>query len=113
MDIGKIKQDKVDEQTKFEAEQKEKSEIWKNHWDKEKNPITEPKKLAGGKRPKFFDTDKVDYENNSYTRPLSADSQKLKDERLLKEKNLKNDKELLKKSKEIPESDKDFKKFRE
>ncbi|MBC7427452.1 MAG: 2Fe-2S iron-sulfur cluster binding domain-containing protein [Bacteriovorax sp.] len=111
-DIGKIRQDKSDEQAKFEAEQKEKSDTWKNHWEKEKGPINEAKKLAGGKRPKFFDTDKVDYEKDTYTRPLSAESQKLKDDRLAKEKQLKNDKELVKKSKEIPESDKDFKKFR-
>ncbi len=111
-DIGKIRQDKIDEQTKFESEQKQKSETWKNHWEKEKGPINEPKKLAGGKRPKFFDTDKVDYENDNYTRPLSPDKQRLKDERLAKERDLKNDKELVKKSKDIPDSDKDFKKFR-
>jgi 2Fe-2S ferredoxin len=111
-DIGKIRQDKFDEQAKFEAEQKEKSDTWKNHWEKEKGPINEAKKLAGGKRPKFFDTDKVDYEKDTYTRPLSAESQKLKDERLARESDLKKDKELVKKSQSIPESDKDFKKFR-
>ncbi len=110
-DIEKIKQAKFDEQAKFEAEQKQKNETWQKHWEKEKD-ANAPKKLAGGKRPKFFDTDKVDYEKETYTRPLSAEKQKLKDERLAKEAELKNDKELVKKSQEIPKSDKDFKKFR-
>lgn len=87
-----------------------KDENWKKHWEKEKSDA--PKKLAGGKRPKFFDTDKVDYEKDTYTRPLSAEKQKLKDERLMREKDLKNDNQLVKESKEIPKSDKDFKKFR-
>lgn len=110
-DIEKIKQAKFDEQSKFEAEQKQKNETWQKHWEKEKD-ANAPKKLAGGKRPKFFDTDKVDYEKDTYTRPLSAEKQKLKDERLAKEAELKNDKELVKKSQEIPKTDKDFKKFR-
>lgn len=110
-EIGRIRQEKFDEQSKFEAEQKQKNETWQKHWEKEKD-ANAPKKLAGGKRPKFFDTDKVDYEKETYTRPLSAEKQKLKDERLAKEAELKNDKELVKKSQEIPKSDKDFKKFR-
>jgi 2Fe-2S ferredoxin len=114
-DIEKIREEKFAEQAQFEAEQKEKNEVWKNHWEKSKDGEA-PKKLAGGKRPKFFDTDKVDYENNTYTRPLSAEKQKLKDERLRLEaeakKNARTDKELVQKSKEIPESDKEFKKFR-
>jgi ferredoxin len=110
-DIVKIREEKMAEQVQFEKEQKEKSDTWKKHWEKDgvKNP-TEVKKLQGGKRPKFFDTDKVDYEKNVYTRPLSAEKQKLRDERVQKERE---DKELAKASKEIPASDKDFKKFRD
>lgn len=110
-DIVKIRDEKIAEQAQFDQEQKEKSENWKNHWQKEgvKDP-TEVKKLAGGKRPKFFDTDKVDYEKNVYTRPLSAEKQKLKNERL---ENERQDKELAKAKKDIPDSNKDFKKFRD
>jgi 2Fe-2S ferredoxin len=113
-DIVKLRQDKVDEQAQFEQEQRQKNETWKNHWEKDKDEA--PKKLAGGKRPKYFNTDKVDYENDTYTRPLSAEKQKLKDERLRAEaeskRNARTDKELVEKSKEIPASDKEFKKFR-
>jgi 2Fe-2S ferredoxin len=113
-DIEKIRADKENERAEFDREQKQKSEEWKNHWEKDKDEA--PKKLGGGKRPKYFNTDKVDYENNEYTRPLSAEKQKLKDERLRAEAeekaNARTDKELVKKSKEIPESDKEFKKFR-
>ena len=114
-DIGKIRDEKFAEQAAFEAEQRQKNDVWKNHWEKDKDAEA-PKKLAGGKRPKFFDTDKVDYENDTYTRPLSAEKQKLKDERLAREReekfNARTDKEMVQKSREIPESDKDFKKFR-
>ena len=114
-DIEKIKKEKIAEQEQFESEQKQKSDTWKNHWEKDQDTDA-PKRLAGGKRPKFFDTDKVDYENNNYTRPLSPEKQKLKDERLQREReekfNARQDKEVLQKSREIPESDKEFKKFR-
>lgn len=109
-DIQKIRDEKESEQRQFEAEQKKNSDTWKNHWEKDKSEA--PKKLAGGKRPKFFDTDKVDYTKDTYTRPLSAEKQKLKDERLLAEKHTKDDNQLVKESREIPKSDKDFKKFR-
>lgn len=113
-DKVKIRFDKEQEQIAFEAEQKQKNDEWKNHWEKDKDAA--PKKLAGGKRPKYFNTDKVDYENDVYTRPLSAEKQKLKDDRFRAEaeekKNARQDKELVQKSKEIPESDKEFKKFR-
>ena len=82
-----------------------KAETWKKHWEKNQDSEA-PKKLAGGKRPKFFDTDKVDYEKQDYTRPLSPEKQKLRDERLETEK-LKAENN----NKIIP-SDKDFKKFR-
>lgn len=118
-DISKIREEKLAEHAKFEAEQKQKNEAWQGHWTKEKgevDPAAMPKRLGGGKRPKFFDTDKVDYENDVYTRPLSADKQKMRDERLAKEAQEKKDKradqELVQKSKEIPESDKEFTKFR-
>lgn len=104
-DIVKIRSEKEAERAQFDQEQKQKSEIWNKHWEKDKDSA--PKKLAGGKRPKFFDTDKVDYENNNYTRPLSAEKQKLRDERLETEKlKAENDKK-------IKPSDKDFKKFRD
>lgn len=106
-DIDKIRSEREQEQAAFDQEQKQKSEQWKNHWEKEGDGG--PKKLAGGKRPKFFDTDKVDYTKNEYTRPLSAEKQKLKDERLAAEKA---NKVIEEKSKDITKSDKDFKKFR-
>ncbi len=113
-DIANIRADKESERAEFDRLQKEKSETWKNHWDKDKDSA--PKKLAGGKRPKFFDTDKVDYENNDYTRPLSPEKQKLRDERIAREKE--ENKHFAKKTskpeepKTQSESDKDFKKFR-
>ena len=104
-DIKKIRTERADERVREETENLAKAETWKKHW--EKNQDTEaPKKLAGGKRPKFFDTDKVDYEKTDYTRPLSAEKQKLRDERLETEKlKAENDKKI------IP-SDKEYKKFR-
>ncbi len=118
-DKEKIKSEQLAEEAKFEDEQKAKSETWKNHWEKNKD-ASAPKKLAGGKRPKYFNTDKVDYEKDTYTRPLSAEKQKLKDERLAlekksaqsKSKESNSDKHFVQKSTEIPESDKEFKKFR-
>lgn len=109
-DKERIRSEKLEEQLAFEAEQKKNSDTWKNHWEKDKSEA--PKKLAGGKRPKFFDTDKVDYTKDTYTRPLSAEKQKLKDERLKAEKHTKDESQLVKESREIPKSDKDFKKFR-
>ena len=104
-DIKKIRTERADERAQSETAQLVKAENWKNHWEKSQNSEA-PKKLAGGKRPKFFDTDKVDYEKNDYTRPLSAEKQKLRDERLETEKlKAENDKKI------VP-SDKEYKKFR-
>lgn len=89
-EIVKRKAEKLAEYAQEEADQKEKSENWKKHWERDKIDGVS-KKLAGGKRPKYFDTDKVDYENETYTRPLSPEKQKSKEESL---------------------SDKEFKKFR-
>ncbi|MFA6238647.1 MAG: 2Fe-2S iron-sulfur cluster-binding protein [Bacteriovorax sp.] len=105
-DIKKIKLERADERLKEETESLAKAETWKKHWEKNQDSEA-PKKLAGGKRPKFFDTDKVDYEKNDYTRPLSPEKQKLRDERLETEK-LKADND-----KKIQPSDKEYKKFRE
>ena len=106
-DIEKIRTEKEAERAEFDIAQKQKNETWQKHWEKDKS--TAPKKLQGGKRPKFFDTDKVDYEKNDYTRPLSPEKQKLRDERLAMEKE---QKILDDKTKDIKTSDKDFKKFR-
>lgn len=106
-DIEKLRSEKESERAEFDQAQKQKSEDWKKHWEKDKSAT--PKKLQGGKRPKFFDTDKVDYEKNVYTRPLSAEKQKLRDERLALEKE---QKKIQEKVQDIKESDKDFKKFR-
>lgn len=108
-DIKKLRSDRADERAKEAIENQGKAEVWMKHW--EKNPEADasnaPKSLAGGKRPKFFDTDKVDYEKNDYTRPLSAEKQKLRDERLETEKlKAENDKKII-------ASDKEYKKFRE
>lgn len=108
-DIEKLKTERADERAKAESASLEKTETWKNHWEKNQDSEA-PKKLAGGKRPKFFDTDKVDYENNNYTRPLSAEKHKLRDERLETEKlKAENDK----KSASSDSSNKEYKKFRE
>ena len=108
-DIEKLKTERADERAKAESASLEKTETWKKHWEKNQDSEA-PKKLAGGKRPKFFDTDKVDYENNNYTRPLSAEKQKLRDERLETEKlKAENDK----KSASSDSSNKEYKKFRE
>jgi ferredoxin len=108
-DIEKLKTERADERAKAESASLEKTETWKKHWEKNQDSEA-PKKLAGGKRPKFFDTDKVDYENNNYSRPLSAEKQKLRDERLETEKlKVENDK----KSASSDSSNKEYKKFRE
>lgn len=124
-DVKKIYAEKEKERQAFDDEQKTNQESWQKHWEKtgknpEVNPAAMPKRLAGGKRPKFFNTDKVDYENDTYTRPLSAEKQKLKDERLkqqsqdaMKERGeLLADDQIKEKSGIIEKSDKDFKKFR-
>jgi 2Fe-2S ferredoxin len=106
-DIARIRAEQETDRLKSESEQKQKNEQWQKHWEKEGQEG--PKKLQGGKRPKFFDTDKVDYEKNEYTRPLSPEKQKLRDERVAREKE---EKIISEKEKHIPDSDKDFKKFR-
>lgn len=113
-DVQKIREKKMQERDDFERAQKTKTEDWKNHWEKEGASTGAPKKLQGGRRPKFFDTDKVDYEKKEFTRPLSAEKQKLRDERLQREYREKQEEKILQeKSQEIPaHSDKDFKKFR-
>lgn len=111
-DVKKLREEKMAERDEFDRTHKEKQEDWKKHWEKDKSAA--PKKLQGGKRPKFFDTDKVDYEKKEFTRPLSAEKQKLRDERIAKER-LKDSEEKMiqEKAKELPEkSDKEFKKFR-
>lgn len=108
-DIARIRSEQEADRQKFDSEQKQKNEDWQKHWEKEGGDKG-PKKLHGGKRPKFFDTDKVDYEKKEYTRPLSAEKQKLRDERIAREKE---EKIISEKEKQIPESsNKDFKKFR-
>jgi len=111
LDIQKMRSEKQAERSLEEAENIKKSQTWKNHWEKSQTTSDSgtPKKLAGGKRPKFFDTDKVDYDKQEYTRPLSPEKQKLREERLAQEKI---DNQVKKQAKEIPNSDKDFKKFR-
>lgn len=105
-EIKNVKKTREKEQLENESKNTEKGESWKKHWEKNKE-IDVPKKLAGGKRPKFFDTDKVDYEKNDYTRPLSADKQKLRDERHETERlKSENDKKNV-------SNDKVYKKFRE
>lgn len=104
-DIQKIRTDRASDRAKEETENMAKAETWKKHWEKNQDSEA-PKKLAGGKRPKFFDTDKVDYEKNDYTRPLSPEKQKLRDERLEVQK-LKTENDKV-----ITPSDKDYKKFR-
>lgn len=108
-DIKKIRSDRADERVKEESNNLAKAETWKKHWEKNQDSEA-PKKLAGGKRPKFFDTDKVDYEKTDYTRPLSAEKQKLRDDRLETER-LKAENE--KKNAASQSSDKEYKKFRE
>lgn len=108
-DIARIRSEQEADRQKLDSEQKQKNEEWQKHWEKE-GQQQGPKKLHGGKRPKFFDTDKVDYEKKEYTRPLSAEKQKLRDERIAREKE---EKVISEKEKQIPESsNKDFKKFR-
>jgi ferredoxin len=105
-DVKTLRSERAAERTESEAKKLQTTETWKNHWEKPTGDAA-PKKLAGGKRPKFFDTDKVDYENNTYTRPLSEEKQKLRDERIETEKlKAANDKK-------ITSSDKEYKKFRE
>ena len=105
-EIKTIRSERAAERLDLDAQKLQNTETWKNHW--EKNQVDNvPKKLAGGKRPKFFDTDKVDYENNVYTRPLSEEKQKERAERLETEKlKAQNDKNKV-------ASDKEYKKFRE
>lgn len=102
-DVKNLRAEKEKEKSAYLAEKNQNADTWKKHWDKESDNKA-PKKLAGGKRPKFFDTDKVDYEKKDFTRPLSAEKQKLKDERLERAKNAET-------SENLPT--KDFKKFRE
>lgn len=123
-DVKKLNEEKEKERIEFDKEEKTKSENWQKHWEREKNADGTPKRLQGGRRPKFFDTDKVDYESDQYTRPLSKEKQKLKDDRekLAREDHYKNkvnkEKEYLdqndieEKSGIIEQSDKTFKKFR-
>jgi ferredoxin len=87
--------EKEAEYVKKDDDRSKKDEQWQKHW--EKQPSNSPKKLAGGKRPKFFDTDKIDYEKKDFSRPLSEEKRKISEE---------------KKQSQNEESKKDFKKFR-
>ena len=70
-------------------EKNKKMEGWQKHW--EKDSTGKPKNLGGNKRPRYFDTDKIDYDKKDFSRPLPEHK---KVEKLEKEASEKSDKEF-------------------
>jgi hypothetical protein len=92
----------------FREERSNKQEEWQKHWEKEPTKASEKSKaknLGGNKSPKYFNTDKIDYEKNDYSRPLPENKRQEK----LAEKEAAKAAE----KKAAIESDKEFKGFRE
>jgi 2Fe-2S ferredoxin len=94
-EVQQLSEERTAAYEKKDDDRTKKDEQWQKHW--EKQPSNAPKKLAGGKRPKFFDTDKIDYEKKDFSRPLSEEKRKINEE---------------KKQTSSDEPKKDFKKFR-
>ncbi len=119
-EVKKVQEEKAREQAEFESTQKSTTENWQKHWEKAPAAEGTVKRLQGGKRPKFFNTDKVDYENEQYTRPLSKEKAALKEqaqkeslkEKFNKQKEFLEENESKYKSGVIEKSDQSFKKFR-
>jgi len=55
---------------------------WQKHWEKDKEDGARPKRLGGGKRPKLFRTDNINYDDKSSKYPAKdkkSDSKNFKD----------------------------------
>ncbi len=95
------------ERAVFREQRSNTQEEWQKHWEKEPTKASEKSKaknLGGNKSPKYFNTDKIDYDVNDYTRPLPEHKRLEKLERekeklnLVKEENkveIKSDKEFV------------------
>jgi ferredoxin len=59
-EVDEMIKERVDKSSAKRAEQEE---GWQKHWEKEQDPM-KPKRLGGGKRPKLFRTDNIDYEES-------------------------------------------------
>lgn len=74
-------QDIKTERAEFREKKLTKDANWQKHWEKDPNgPQSKGKNLGGNKRPQYFNTDKIDYEKNDYTRPLPEHKRKIKEE---------------------------------
>jgi len=96
-------QDIKSERAAFREQRGQNKEEWQKHWEKEPTKTSnrsKAKNLGGQKAPKYFNTDKIDYEKNDYSRPIPEHK------RLEKEAKEKIEKELAK-------SDKEFSTFRD
>jgi ferredoxin len=91
------------DRTAFREKKAENQESWQKHWEKNPTQASEKNKaknLGGNKAPKYFNTDKIDYETNDYTRPLPEHKRLEKIEReraakeVIKEEAIKSDKEF-------------------
>lgn len=119
IDIGRHNKQEVEE--KYKAKSKPKSKIFikkkgsfspsdsKEHELSEQRSSVQvgQKKLDGGKRPKFFDTDKVDYSKNSYSRPLPPHKIEKRNNQRIEKKSEESKAEVT-----ITDNQKEFKKFR-
>lgn len=91
------------ERAAFREQRGQKQEEWQKHWEKEPTKASDKSKaknFGGQKPPKYFNTDKIDYDTKDFSRPLPEKK------RLEKEAKLKEEREAAK-------SDKEFSNFRD
>lgn len=93
--------EKQNERAAFREEKNKKQDEWQKHWEKPESSNPNAKKFGGNKRPKFFDTDKIDYAKKDFSRPLPAHKRKEKEAESELEKE------------ETPKSEKTFGSFRD
>jgi ferredoxin len=73
----------------FREQRSNTTEEWQKHWEKTPTKASEKSKaknLGGNKPPKYFNTEKIDYEKTDYTRPLPENKKLEKIEKIEKEK---------------------------
>lgn len=72
------------ERAAFRAERGQQKEEWQKHWEKEPTKASEKSKaknLGGNKSPKYFNTDKIDYDKKDFSRPLPEKKRLEKEEK--------------------------------
>jgi len=83
------------ERAAFREERGQQHEEWQKHWEKEPTMASEKSKaknLGGNKAPKYFNTDKIDYDKKDFSRPLPEKKRLEKEEKAKEAKEAKGEK---------------------